>query len=91
MLDLDTVLISNLEAGTGTPIFRMKLVRWNGSAWVLLGTYEVTKAYLSRMKYDIFVQEDLLSVVTAIVNSNYAIEIERGLTVAGTDYSIVSN
>ena len=91
MLDLNSILIDNLEAGTGTPYFKMRLLHWNGAAWVALGTYEVIQATLKRLTYDVWIQENIVDDIGQITNSEYAIDIERGLTVDGTKYSIVSN
>ena len=91
MLDLDAVLIANLKAGTGTPYFTVRLMEWNGAAWLAQGTYTVNKAMLSRMRYEVYVSENLVTEVDTIMGSNFAIDVERGLTVDGVKYSIVSN
>ncbi|MFC2065253.1 hypothetical protein ACFLXB_09190 [Chloroflexota bacterium] len=91
MIAIDSILRNNLEAGTGIPIFIMGLHYWNGSAWSEIETYEVIQATLMRLKFDVYVPGNVLEEVDQIVNSNWAIDIERGLTVAGEDYTVTTN
>jgi len=90
---IDAVFLDALEKGIGKPVMVCALYKWGVDGWSLVDEYEIVEAVLARERYDIFVQENLLAsgLVDSVVNSGWAVEVERGLWVNGTKYSLVSN
>jgi hypothetical protein len=93
MLIVDAALTAATEKGKGTPIFYIILYRYSGSAWVNLGHFHVMQAKLTRLKYDIRVQEDLIggTLIGSVSGLPYAVEVVRGLSVAGVDFTLTSH
>jgi hypothetical protein len=93
MLIVDAALTAATEKGKGTPIFYIILYRYSGGAWVNLGSFYVLEAKLTRLKYDIRVQEDLIggTLIGSVSGLPYAVEVVRGLSVAGINYTFTSH
>lgn len=93
MLIVDAALTAATEKGKGTPIFYITLYHYSGGVWSSLGAFDVIQAKLTRLRYEIRVQEDLLggSYIATVSGLPYAVKVTRGLSVAGTDYTFTSH
>jgi hypothetical protein len=70
----------------------LTLYYWNSASWDDLGDYDVIKARLARLKQEIEVHDNLLTagLVTSASGNPYAVTVTRGLTVAGTAYTVTT-
>lgn len=93
MLSVSATLTAASEDGIGIPIFYIILYHYSAGAWHVLGQYDVLQAKLTRIRCEIRVQEDLVtnSLIASVSGLPYAVEVVRGLTIAGTDYAYTSH
>ena len=92
MISLNATFLAALEAGEGLPIFYINLQELTPTSMGELGNYNATHAVLTRNKADIYVRENLLAsgLISNAVSKTYIIQVIRGLTIAGTDYTVTS-
>ncbi len=93
MISLNASFLDALENGSGLPIFYITLQELGVGTVTSHGTYNVTKAWLTRTRIELSVQENLLAagLVDIITGSKWSIQVTRGLTIAGTAYTVTDN
>jgi hypothetical protein len=92
MIAINPILAAASQAGKGKPIFYITLYSYYSAAWHSLGSFDCLSAELTRLKVSVTVQDDLVGTPYIVTTCGvpYAITVTRGLTVAGTDYTITT-
>jgi len=97
MISLNASFLAALEKGSGQQIFYITLQSLSGAAGPGTptdeGTFNVMQAVLSRSRVDVFVKENLLTagLIDSPLGSTWAVKVTRGLTIAGTAYTVTTN
>src|SRR5665648_257078 len=93
MKTLNAAFLAALEKGEGQPIFYITLQELGVGTVTDKGDFDVREAWLTRNRIEITVKENLLAtgLVDIITGSKWVVQVTRGLTVAGTDYTVTDN
>jgi len=93
MQTLNATFLDALEHGKGAPYMTCALLYHVVDGWNVQAEYTVLEAVLTRERQELYVAENLLAdgLVDSVVDSGWAVQVTRGVTVEGHTYGVVCN